>query len=58
MDILDKSSDPDTLSHTQVGLETGREYEFQVLAVNFNGRTQLAGERLTIITCGVPRLID
>ena len=53
-DVLDASTDPDVLSHTQYGAVTGESYKFRVFAVNFNGRSTLVGNTVEILTCGLP----
>mmetsp|Transcript_30242 Transcript_30242/g.29561 ORF Transcript_30242/g.29561 Transcript_30242/m.29561 type:complete len:230 (+) Transcript_30242:2732-3421(+) len=51
--IYDASTNPDALSHTQFGLNTGEEYLFKVNAVNFNGPSD-DSSILTVYACGVP----
>jgi hypothetical protein len=53
-DVLDASTDPDALSHTQYGAVTGETYSFRVFAVNFNGRSSIGGNTIEILTCGLP----
>jgi len=43
VDILDASTDPDKLSHTEFGLVNEAIYTFRVFAVNFNGRSTNIG---------------
>ena len=58
MDLLDASDDPDRLSHVKYGATTGETYSFRVFAVNFNGRSALAGSQVSILACGLPRHMD
>lgn len=53
-DVLDASTDPDVLSHTQYGAMTGESYTFRVFAVNFNGRSTAVGNNVEVLTCGLP----